>query len=195
MPPRVTIQDVTLREGQQAAEVAFTMPEKVELAGRLAAARVRRLQAGYAGSDDETIITLKRELLGRHQALLDLLLAGVGDQHELGSDAHRPRRVHGDAMVVPEPGIGLEPHHRCDPGRFGRADQVLGPGPVVGGEHLVDVHPAEADECAELDHVRAAGEDTYAWASGPQVIQKGVLGHDATSVFLFALELRARSGM
>ncbi len=60
----VLIQDVTLREGQQAAEIAFTLDEKVELAGRLAEAGVRRVQAGYAGADDETIDALKRALPG-----------------------------------------------------------------------------------------------------------------------------------
>jgi isopropylmalate/homocitrate/citramalate synthase len=57
---RVMIQDVTLREGQQAAEVAFTPEEKVDLGARLAATGVRRVQAGYAGEDDETIAALKR---------------------------------------------------------------------------------------------------------------------------------------
>jgi isopropylmalate/homocitrate/citramalate synthase len=56
----VAIQDVTLREGQQAAEIAFTADEKVELGRRIADAGVRRLQAGYAGSDDETIAALKQ---------------------------------------------------------------------------------------------------------------------------------------
>jgi isopropylmalate/homocitrate/citramalate synthase len=60
LPAHVTIQDVTLREGQQAAEIAFTIDEKVELAHRIAGAGVRRLQAGYAGSDDETIAAIKR---------------------------------------------------------------------------------------------------------------------------------------
>jgi isopropylmalate/homocitrate/citramalate synthase len=58
----VLIQDVTLREGQQAAEIAFTLDEKVDIARRLAEAGVRRVQAGYAGADDETIAALKRAL-------------------------------------------------------------------------------------------------------------------------------------
>ena len=62
LPAHVVIQDVTLREGQQAAEIAFTMDEKVEIARRIAGAGVRRLQAGYAGSDDETIATLKQSV-------------------------------------------------------------------------------------------------------------------------------------
>lgn len=59
-PTTLMIQDVTLREGQQAAEIAFTIAEKVELAQQLAAAGVRRVQAGYAGADDETIAALKK---------------------------------------------------------------------------------------------------------------------------------------
>ena len=59
-PDAVLIQDVTLREGQQAAEIAFTIEEKVEVASRLAGAGIRRAQAGYAGADDETIAALKR---------------------------------------------------------------------------------------------------------------------------------------
>jgi homocitrate synthase NifV len=62
LPAQVVIQDVTLREGQQAAEIAFTMDEKVEIARRIAGVGVRRLQAGYAGSDDDTIATLKRSV-------------------------------------------------------------------------------------------------------------------------------------
>src|SRR6266851_5875531 len=62
MPARLTIQDVTLREGQQAAEIAFSMREKVDIASRLAAAGLSRLQAGYAGADDETIAALKRSV-------------------------------------------------------------------------------------------------------------------------------------
>ncbi|MHB8489374.1 MAG: LeuA family protein [Candidatus Dormibacteria bacterium] len=60
LPTHVVIQDVILREGQQAAEIAFTMDEKVELSRRIAGAGVRRLQAGYAGSDDDTIAAIKR---------------------------------------------------------------------------------------------------------------------------------------
>ena len=59
LPAQVVIQDVTLREGQQAAEIAFTQDEKVDIARRIAGAGVRRLQAGYAGSDDDTIARLK----------------------------------------------------------------------------------------------------------------------------------------
>lgn len=51
----ITITDVTLREGQQAAEVAFSPEEEVELAAALEAIGVPAVQAGYAGADDATI--------------------------------------------------------------------------------------------------------------------------------------------
>jgi isopropylmalate/homocitrate/citramalate synthase len=57
---RITIQDITLREGQQAADVSFSIPEKVALAERLVDAGVTRVQAGYAGADDATVAALKR---------------------------------------------------------------------------------------------------------------------------------------
>jgi len=56
---RITIQDITLREGQQAADVALALDEKRELAERLVAAGITRIQAGYAGSDDQTVRALK----------------------------------------------------------------------------------------------------------------------------------------
>jgi len=56
----VVIQDVTLREGLQAADVAFSPDDKKEFARRLAVAGFRRVQAGYAGSDDATVAALKQ---------------------------------------------------------------------------------------------------------------------------------------
>ncbi len=56
---RITIQDITLREGQQAADVALALDEKRELAERLVAAGITRIQAGDAGSDDQTVRALK----------------------------------------------------------------------------------------------------------------------------------------
>jgi isopropylmalate/homocitrate/citramalate synthase len=62
MPSGLTVQDVTLREGQQAAEIAFSMEQKVGLAQRFAGIGLRRVQAGYAGADNDTIAALKREV-------------------------------------------------------------------------------------------------------------------------------------
>jgi isopropylmalate/homocitrate/citramalate synthase len=51
----ITVTDVTLREGQQAAEVAFSPAEEVELAAALADAGVPAVQVGYAGADDPSV--------------------------------------------------------------------------------------------------------------------------------------------
>lgn len=51
----VTIVDVTLREGQQAAEVAFSVEESVEVARALERIGVPVVQVGYAGEDDATL--------------------------------------------------------------------------------------------------------------------------------------------
>ncbi|MBI3969522.1 MAG: hypothetical protein HY329_28090 [Chloroflexi bacterium] len=58
--PRVQIHDVTIREGEQAADLAFTVDERVELAQAIAASGISQLQVGYAGDDDETVRALKR---------------------------------------------------------------------------------------------------------------------------------------
>lgn len=60
----VIINDCTLREGEQAAEVNFSADEKVELARRLAAAGVRLIQGGYPGRsalDMEAVRRIKAE--------------------------------------------------------------------------------------------------------------------------------------
>jgi isopropylmalate/homocitrate/citramalate synthase len=51
----VTLVDVTLREGQQAAEVAFGPDDEIAFARALQAAGVRVVQVGYAGNDDPSI--------------------------------------------------------------------------------------------------------------------------------------------
>lgn len=58
--PRVRMHDITLREGQQAAEIAFSLADKVALAERLADAGVQYAQAGFAGADDEAVRALKK---------------------------------------------------------------------------------------------------------------------------------------
>lgn len=52
---RVMITDVTLREGEQAAEVAFSDEERTEIASALADAGVPIVQLGYAGRDDAAV--------------------------------------------------------------------------------------------------------------------------------------------
>lgn len=62
--------DVTLREGQQAAEVAFGPADEIEFARALLAAGVRYVQVGYAGADDASIRRI-------HAACPDLHLAAL----------------------------------------------------------------------------------------------------------------------
>lgn len=52
---KILITDVTLREGEQAAEVAFSDDDKAQVASALAEAGVPIVQVGYAGRDDGAI--------------------------------------------------------------------------------------------------------------------------------------------
>jgi isopropylmalate/homocitrate/citramalate synthase len=55
----VTLVDVTLREGQQAAEVAFDASQEVEYALALQRAGITTVQVGYAGGDDPSISRIR----------------------------------------------------------------------------------------------------------------------------------------
>src|SRR4051812_3640518 len=68
--PPLTIADVTLREGEQAADVAFTAAEKAEIAAALEAAGVPVVQTGYAGADDTATRLVRRECPGIRVAVL-----------------------------------------------------------------------------------------------------------------------------
>ncbi|MPZ28336.1 MAG: hypothetical protein GEV12_18465 [Micromonosporaceae bacterium] len=59
--PGITITDCTLREGQQAAEVAFSAEDEVIFARALAELGVPIMQVGYAGSDDESVRRIRPE--------------------------------------------------------------------------------------------------------------------------------------
>lgn len=52
---KIRITDVTLREGEQSAEVAFSDEERAEIASALADAGVPIVQLGYAGRDDRAV--------------------------------------------------------------------------------------------------------------------------------------------
>lgn len=61
--PPILIKDITLREGEQAGEVAFTIQEKVRLAHKLAEAGVDTIQVGFgANANDRAVVRqLKQE--------------------------------------------------------------------------------------------------------------------------------------
>ena len=64
LPARVIINDCTLRDGEQAANVNFSLEDKLRLARRLEAAGIPQLQVGYPGrskADAELIRRLKGE--------------------------------------------------------------------------------------------------------------------------------------
>lgn len=54
------LNDCTLREGEQAAEVNFSVEEKVEIARRLAAAGIRQIQGGYPGRSKVDMEAIRR---------------------------------------------------------------------------------------------------------------------------------------
>jgi isopropylmalate/homocitrate/citramalate synthase len=58
-PAAIDVHDITLREGQQAADVALSLEEQVELGLAIGETGVAYVQAGFAGSDEETVRGLK----------------------------------------------------------------------------------------------------------------------------------------
>lgn len=73
LPVDLKLVDVTLREGQQVAEVAFTRGNELEIANALAAVGVRVIQTGYAGADDASLKAIREALPDLH---LSVLLVG-----------------------------------------------------------------------------------------------------------------------
>ncbi len=76
----VTIVDITLRDGMQAANVALTRSERIEVAERLDDAGVDVIQVGFAGADEE----LAAEIKSRVRARVNMLLLGFhpdADEH------------------------------------------------------------------------------------------------------------------
>jgi isopropylmalate/homocitrate/citramalate synthase len=87
----VTVTDVTLREGQQAAEVAFSPAEEVELAAALADAGVPVVQVGYAGADDASVRRVRAACRDLRLAVLvvgwkDDARAAIHSAREAGAD-------------------------------------------------------------------------------------------------------------
>lgn len=70
--------DVTLREGQQTAEVAFSTDEEVTIARGLARVGVPVIQTGYAGDDDDSLAQIRAAVPGSTQ--LSVLLVGWQDE-------------------------------------------------------------------------------------------------------------------
>jgi isopropylmalate/homocitrate/citramalate synthase len=87
----ITITDVTLREGQQAAEVSFSIDDTVELAVALADAGVPVVQVGYAGADDKAVAAVRAACPDIRLAVLvvgwaDDAPATIASAREAGAD-------------------------------------------------------------------------------------------------------------
>lgn len=61
--PRLCIHDITLREGEQAADVNFSLEDKLNIADNLVAAGVKRIQGGFPGrsKNDAQFIAAAKE--------------------------------------------------------------------------------------------------------------------------------------
>ncbi|WP_432826206.1 LeuA family protein [Dactylosporangium sp. CA-092794] len=93
--PRLTITDCTLREGQQAAEVAFSPDEEVALVQALHAIGVPVVQVGYAGDDDESVRRIRAAC--PDQSLASLL---VGWKPDAADALHSTREAGADVCSV-----------------------------------------------------------------------------------------------
>ncbi len=60
LPSKVTLRDLTLREGPQAAGVGFTPEDKVEIARQMDEAGFTQIEVGFGAEDREAIISMKR---------------------------------------------------------------------------------------------------------------------------------------
>lgn len=58
-PEAVLLHDLTLREGEQAASVAFTLDDRIAIAHGLDEAGIRRIQVGFSGRDDDAVAAIK----------------------------------------------------------------------------------------------------------------------------------------
>lgn len=79
-PATLSLNDVTLREGEQSAHVAFSLGQKLELARALEEAGIRQVQVGYPGRfprDAEAVRVLSEAL--EHARVEAVALAFVSD--------------------------------------------------------------------------------------------------------------------
>ena len=72
----ITVTDVTLREGQQAAEVYFSPDDEIEIAHALDAIGIPVIQVGFAGTDNSTVARIREAC---PQARICVLLVGWKD--------------------------------------------------------------------------------------------------------------------
>lgn len=93
--PTLTITDCTLREGQQAAEVAFSPDDEVAFVRALADLGVPVVQVGYAGDDDASVRRIR-------QACPELSLASllVGWKRDAHDALHSTREAGADVCSI-----------------------------------------------------------------------------------------------
>ena len=120
LPPKVTIHDATLRDGEQTPGVVFGVPEKLEIAHMLADMGVTRIEGGMAAvspEDAEAIARMSKEVKGAEIATfartrkddVDLgLKCGVGRiVMELGTPVAALTRIWGSPEKAVEAVVDL----------------------------------------------------------------------------------------
>ncbi len=88
-PDRVLIFDTTLRDGEQAAGVAFSARDKLEIAARLAAARVDVIEAGFPVSSPEELAAVRGVARAVRDARICALARAVPKDVEAAGEALR----------------------------------------------------------------------------------------------------------
>ena len=87
LPPRVQINDCTLREGEQTADVNFTPEEKLRMARALDAAGVGQIQIGYPGRSRADFDVYQQFRAERPRAKLSAVVLGYVDTWKEQIDA------------------------------------------------------------------------------------------------------------